>query len=84
MCKLLQDVKLYPVENFPPPILYNLKANILKVINNLAEIAIKGLLVLNFAPAAQENFSEQVNGQTRDDLKMVCFLYINGGCKNLS
>lgn len=52
--------KSYPVENFPHPYLYNLKAKILKDINILDEIAIKGLLVLNFAPAAQENFPEQV------------------------
>lgn len=49
-----------PVQTFAYPHLYNHKANLLKVINILAEIAIKGLLVLNFAPAAQENFPEQV------------------------
>ena len=56
LCKILHTPQLNPVENFPHPHLYNLKANILKVINILAEITIKGLLVQNFAPAAHESF----------------------------
>lgn len=37
--------KLNPVKNFLHPHLYNLKVKILKDINIMAEIAIKGLLV---------------------------------------
>lgn len=58
--KFCTPPKLNPVENFPHPHFINLKANLLKDINILGEIAVKGLLLQNFAPAAQENFPEQV------------------------